>query len=317
MIISTLSLLGGLVLLVIAADKFINGAVAIANKLNVAPILISLTIVSFGTSAPEFVVSLSSSLKGANGLILGNVVGSNIANTLLILGAAALIAPIAMPKSFYKDAWWLVGATFCLTIGVLLGEFSYQLGMIMVAMLFVFMFMSNKNSKQGNNDKDDDDDDETNSPWASKSWLFVIIATIASLSGIIYGADLLVNGAINIAQILGVSDEIIGLTVVAVGTSLPELATSCAAAQKGQSDMAIGNVVGSNIWNILFILGATSCINPIAVPLQIAQSDIWILLAATSAMIWFVKSNKKASKTEGAILLLAYAVYIAYVAINA
>ena len=226
-----LLILAGFVLLIAGADFIVKSSVAMANKLKIPPLIVGLTVVAFGTSAPEFVVSLTSALEGAEGLVLGNVVGSNTANILLILGSSALIFPIYVNRrAFFRDYGFLLLVTLVFVCFALTGVFVFWMGIVMLLMLAAFIvlnYLSAKNKAGG----------EYVSAWDHKSWPFVIVAAVLGLAAIVYGADLLVDGAVGIAKALGVSEEIIGLTVIAVGTSLPELATSCVAAWRKQSDL--------------------------------------------------------------------------------
>lgn len=307
MITSILLILAGFVLLISGADVLVKGSVAVANKLKIPSLIVGLTIVALGTSAPEFVVSLTSAFQGAQGLVLGNVMGSNIANILLILGGTAIIFPVAINrKSFFRDFSFLMIVTVVFIIFALVGVFTLWMGIIMLAMLAGFIFFNYRSAKNSEQTKDD----ESKSPWANKSWLFVTIATIIGLLAIIYGADLLVDGAVAIAQAFGVSEEIIGLTIIAFGTSLPELATSCVAAFRKQSDLAIGNIVGSNIWNILFIMGATSTITNIKVPSQFICYDMWVMLLAVLLLFIVVYKNNKVTRIAGIWFVITYLVYL-------
>ena len=300
-------ILVGFVLLMFSAEYTVRGSVAIANKLNIPTIIIGLTIVAFGTSAPEFVVSIRAAFSGAAGISIGNVIGSNIANILFILGATAVIYPITCKKeNFLRDFSFLIIVTIVFTAFALTGSFVMWQGLVMLAMLVAFIVYNYKNSKNT-----DEAADDAVSPIADRSWLFVSVVTILGLVGIIFGADLLVKGAVSLARILGVSEEIIGLTIVAFGTSLPELATSGMAAFRRQNDVALGNVVGSNIWNIVFIMGATSSLVDVNVPAQFLNYDIWVMLGATLVLSLIMFAKNKMSKVSGIAFILAYFVYLA------
>ncbi len=296
----------GFVLLMGGANYLVKGSVAIANKLNIPPLVVGLTVVAFGTSVPEFVVSIKSALIGAGGISVGNVVGSNIANVLLILGVSAIISPLAIDKkSFIKDFCFLMVVTIVFVAFALTGAFVTWMGLLMLCMLLGFVIFSYYSSKNNKNI----DNPSAKSPMADKPWLMVICVTVASIAVIIFGSDLLVNGAVTIAQSFGVSEEIIGLTLVAFGTSVPELATSAVAAYRKQSEIAIGNVMGSNIWNILFIIGASSSIIDIEVSKQIMHYDMWIMLA-TSAMLFFATKKGNIGRKAGIIFFIIYILYI-------
>ncbi len=308
MMTSIFLILAGFVLLISGADIIVKGSVAMANKLRIPPLIVGLTVVAFGTSAPEFVVSITSALQGAEGLVLGNVVGSNIANILLILGGTAVIFPIAVKRrAFFRDSGFLLTVTITFIAFALTGVFVRWMGLVMLLMLAAFIVFNYRSSKSDR----EAPGAESQSPWAAKSWWFVSSATVLGLGGIVYGADLLVDGAVRIAQAFGVSEEIIGLTIIAFGTSLPELATSGMAAFRKQSDLAIGNVLGSNIWNIVFIMGAAATITDVEVPQQFVRYDMWVMLAATVVLLPLVYRRNKITRTAGVLFV---AVYIAYLA---
>lgn len=276
-----LLILAGFVLLIAGADFIVKSSVAMANKLKIPPLIVGLTVVAFGTSAPEFVVSLTSALEGAEGLVLGNVVGSNTANILLILGSSALIFPIYVNRrAFFRDYGFLL--------------------LVTLAAFIVLNYLSARNKAGG----------EYVSAWDHKSWPFVIVAAVLGLAAIVYGADLLVDGAVGIAKALGVSEEIIGLTVIAVGTSLPELATSCVAAWRKQSDLAVGNVLGSNIWNIVFIMGAAAVVTDVEVPAQFVRYDMWVMLAAMLLLLLPVWRRAYIGRIYGVLFVICYLAYL-------
>ncbi len=298
----------GFILLMVGADITVKGGVAIANKLNIAPVIIGLTILAFGTSAPEFVVSIKAAFRGAEGIVLGNIIGSNIGNILLILGVAAMIAPISSDKkTFFRDYKFLLAVTLLFVAIAHFGLFGRAHGIVMLALLFGFIWFNYKNSK----DKPQEDDEETHSPYASKSWMSVIAITALGLGIIVYGGELLVNGAVTIAELLGVSEEIIGLTIIAIGTSLPELAVSAIAAYRGQSSVALGNIVGSNIWNIVFIMDFTATVTNVEVPNQFINYDNLVMLGAT-LILWPIMMTKgRISRLEGALFFMCFVAYIA------
>ena len=299
-----LLILAGFVLLIAGADFIVKSSVAMANKLKIPPLIVGLTVVAFGTSAPEFVVSLTSALEGAEGLVLGNVVGSNTANILLILGSSALIFPIYVNRrAFFRDYGFLLLVTLVFVCFALTGVFVFRMGIVMLLMLAAFVvlnYLSAKNKVNG----------EYVSAWDHKSWPFVIVAAVLGLAAIVYGADLLVDGAVGIAKVLGVSEEVIGLTVIAVGTSLPELATSCVAAWRKQSDLAVGNVLGSNIWNIVFIMGAAAAVTDVEVPAQFVRYDMWVMLAATLLLLLPVWRRAYIGRIYGALFVICYLAYL-------
>ncbi len=298
-------ILVGFVLLIGGAEYLVKGAVAIANKLKIPAIIVGLTIVAFGTSTPEFVVSIKAALNGAGGISIGNIVGSNIANILFILGVTSVIYPVVCNrKEFLRDYKFLLLVNVLFVCFAITGKFVCWQGLVLLALLFAFIYFNYRNSK------DSDASEDTVSILASKSWWVVVLITIAGLIAIMYGADLLVKGAVDIARILGVSEEIIGLTIVAVGTSLPELATTVVAALRKQNGVALGNIVGSNIWNIVFIMGLTSTIIDVEVPRQFLLYDIWVMVLATMLLFPIMLSQNKISRIEGGVFLLIYMAYL-------
>ena len=300
-----LFILVGLVLLICGAEYLVKGAVAVANKLKIPALVVGLTIVAFGTSTPEFVVSIKAALNGGGGIAIGNVVGSNIANILLILGVAGIICPIVCDKkTFLRDYKFLMFATVLLLLFALSGKFVFWHGLIMLAALIGFIVFNYINSK------DNDVFLEAESPIADKNWLVVIGVTAIGLIGIIYGADLLVNGAVILAKLFGVSEAIIGLTIIAVGTSLPELATTVVAAYRKQNGVALGNVVGSNIWNIVFIIGATATMVDIEVVRQIMIYDMWVMFFATIMLLPVMLTGRRLDRVEGSLFLISYILYL-------
>jgi cation:H+ antiporter len=305
--------LAGLLLLLVGGDIFVRGAVGIARRLAISPLLIGLTLVGFGTSLPELVASLEAARVGSPGVAVGNVVGSNIANILLILGLSALIAPIAVaPGSLRRDGPVLI-ATGLLTIGICwLGRIDRWWGLLLLVLLLAYMahaYLSERRHQDAQTRLHRAEADEVK-PLAVAPWPMLAL-TLSGLAGIVLGAGLLVDGAIALARAFAVSETVIGLTIVAIGTSLPELATSVIAALRRHGDVALGNVVGSNIFNLLGILGATALFRPIPVPAQIAQFDNWVMLAATVLFIVFAATKSTLERWEGGVLLAAYAAYVA------
>jgi len=300
----------GLALLLGGGEALIRGAAAIAVRLGVSPLLIGLTLVGFGTSTPELVASVNAAWIGAPGIAVGNVVGSNIANVLLILGVAALIFPVAVSKAaFRRDGAALIGASLVLTIIILTGALSRWAGVALLALLAaytVYAYLSEARTAQEERGTDTAAVANPGVPLA-----IAVLFALGGIAGVIIGASLLVDSAVLIARSAGVSETVIGLTLVAVGTSLPELATSAMAALRRQGDLAFGNIVGSNIYNILGILGATGVIVPIAIPAEIAGFDVWVMLAAAVALAVFAITDWRISRREGAAFLLGYAVYLA------
>ena len=312
-------LLLGFLLLIKGADAFVDGSSSVAKILKIPTIIIGLTVVAFGTSMPEFSVSLTAAMKGSNDLAVSNVLGSNIFNLLVVLGACSLIQPVQAKSSLLKKEFpfsifiavilLLLDSDFSIS-KVLEGKGTFTLGRlggILFLILFaVFLYATVKTALRSRDEMVDEEEYKVMSP--IKSALYIIIG----LAGIIWGGDLVVDSACNIAETVGLSQTFIGLTIVAVGTSLPELVTSMVAAGKGENDLAVGNVVGSNIFNILLILGASATIKPIALDIT-AVYDTLILVVASLIVYLCALSKRQIKKAELVIFLLCYLVFFVYV----
>ena len=300
-----LAFVAGLLALFFGGDWLVKGAVGIARRYRVPPLVIGLTIVGFGTSAPELLVSVEAALGGTPDIAIGNVVGSNIANILLILGAAAVIFPVAAPFApVRRDLVVMLGATLVLWAMLAGGTIERGYGLAMLAALGAYLWVSLRAGQGGA-----EAEDELPPPlWRA------VLEAVGGLVTLVVGARLLVWSASEIARSYGISEAVIGLTVVAVGTSLPELATSVVAALKRQSDIALGNVVGSNIFNILAILGITAVIVPIPVDPRFAGLDIALALAAALLLAGLAFAVGRISRPVGAGMLLAYAGYTGWLA---
>lgn len=312
-----LLIVAGLALLVMGGGWLVGGATQIAQRLGISPVVIGVTLIGFGTSTPELVTSLQAALSGAPGIAVGNVVGSNIANVLLILGLAAVIAPVTIDRSsFRREGWALALSALAGTAAIVDGKLTPVTGVLFLVGLSAYVALALRTGRQTEHFSERD---ASSKPLAErqvrsiKSLGFVAVGMAAT----IIGARLLVSGSVSVAQSLGVADTLIGLTVVAVGTSLPELVASVTAARRGQSEIAFGNVVGSNIFNILFILGATATIKSIPVPASIASLDIWIMLAVTATAVGMAVTGWTISRREGAALLLAYILYTLWLVLRA
>ena len=312
-------MLVGLVLLIAGGELLVRGAVRIAEHLRLSPMLIGLTVVGMGTSMPELAASVQASLAGSPGIALGNIVGSNIANLLLILGTASLIAPIAVEKGpLWRDGGVGSGAVLALiaagfTVG--LGRIA---GVVFLAAMVAYIFYAYRQERLGQAhgaayDKavasGEVDPALIPRETPAGSMLVAILLFLAGLALIVGGGTLLVGAAIAIAEALGVSDEVIGLTIVAVGTSFPELVTSAVAAFKRQGDIALGNVLGSNIYNIFFIGGVTGVVSPAAIPGTILGFDLWLLFAISVIVMLFAWTGGRLSRREGLVLVLGYCAY--------
>lgn len=309
MILNVLFILVGIVLVLWGADRLTDGAVAVAEKLKMPQIVIGLTIVAMGTSMPEFCVSLVSALKGTTDLAVGNIVGSNIFNTLLIVGVSAWVAPMTILKSTVrKDIPFALFASVVLLIMCLDGNISRLDAGILFVLFLVFMYVTLKGAKT----KDDDTTAKTESIEDKKkpmaAWLS-IVWIIVGLACLIGGSNLFVEGATKVAEHIGVSEAVIGLTIVAGGTSLPELATSVVSARKGNSGIAIGNVLGSNVFNILAILGVTSVITPMHLQ-GITMLDLSMMVFST-LLVWLFSFTKyKIARWEGIVLTIVFIGYM-------
>lgn len=300
----------GVVMVLWGADRLTEGASALARRMRVPEIVIGLTIVAAGTSAPELFVSLVSALKDTPDMAVGNVVGSNIFNTLLIVGCAAMVAPMVIaPSTVKKDMPFAVGASMLLLAVILMGnDVSRSDGFVMLAFFALFMVYTFRVALQKGNGENASVVAPVN-VW--KSLLYVV----AGLGGLIIGSNLFVDSASDVARQLDISEGVIGLTIVAGGTSLPELATSVVAARKGQSAIAIGNVIGSNVFNILLILGLTATVSPMAVQ-GITVVDLSVMLVSI-LMVWaFSYTKYTVARWEGAVLTLAFMAYMGWLFYN-
>lgn len=309
---SILLLAGGLVLLALGGELLVRGAVGMAARLGISPLLAGLTIVGFGTSTPELATSVQAAMAGSPGIAIGNVVGSNIANILLILGISALILPLTVnPKSFKRDSIALGGSALLCTGAVLLGVIGMVPGVILLVSLVGYIWYAYKSESAANDDECHRHEAEAEDRPVPPDTGPVILGgmIVAGLAAAIFGAGWLVEGATVIASAAGVSESVIGLTVVAIGTSLPELIACVVAVIRKHADVALGNVVGSNIYNMLGILGMTAIIQPIEVPAEIAAFDIWVMLGVTALLLVQLRSGWKLTRIEGGLLVLLYAGY--------
>ncbi|MEQ5787305.1 calcium/sodium antiporter [Erythrobacter sp. NFXS35] len=310
---------GGLVLLALGGEFLVRGAVGMAARLGISPLLAGLTIVGFGTSMPELATSVQAALGGSPGIALGNVVGSNIANSLLILGVSAIIMPIVVnPASFKRDSIAMAVATLLATGAVMLGIIGLAPGIVLVAALAGYIWWAYKSESAAHDAEAQRHEAEAEDrPVPPDTGPLVLGGMVlAGLAAAIFGAGLLVDGATVLASAAGVSESVIGLTVVAIGTSLPELIACVIAVIRKHGDVALGNVVGSNIYNLCGILGLTAVIQPIEVPAEIARFDIWVLLGITALLIVQLRSGWRLSRIEGALLVALYAGYTMLLALR-
>lgn len=296
----------GIALVIWGADKMTEGAVGVASRMGVPQIVIGLTIVAMGTSAPELFISLMSAVKGTPDLAVGNVVGSNIFNTLAIVGVAALVMPITISRTtIFRDLPITVAATIALVLMTLDGVISRIDAAILFAGFIGFMAYTLRLAKKGDTIAEEEQQQPVKPLSMGKAIFFIVLG----LACLICGGNIFVNGATGIAKAMGVSDAVIGLTVVALGTSLPELATCVVAARKGNSAIAIGNVIGSNVFNILMILGLTGVVQPMEIS-DVSALDMAVVAVGAVVMWLFSFTKCLIERWEGAILLLGYVVYV-------
>lgn len=307
-----ISIGGGLLLLFGGGELLVRGAVSLASRLGISKLVISLTVVALGTSAPELVVALQAALEGAPGVAVGNVVGSNIANILLILGVAAMITPIVtQSRTITRDGVAMVLASLVFIALAWVGEFRAWSGAVLLILLIGYLgirYWGDRNdvaaAREHAQEVDEMVADRVSLPFAA-------LITIVGLAFLVVGADLLVHGAVTVARGFGVSEAVIGLTLVAFGTSLPELATCAVAAWRNHPDVALGNVLGSNMFNLLGVMGAVSLVTPVSVPEQIIHFDVWIMLAVSILVLPLMMTGRRLGRGEALVLALLYLGYIA------
>jgi cation:H+ antiporter len=321
-----LLIIGGLVLLAGGGELLVRGAVQLAERMGVSPLLIGLTLVGFGTSTPELVTSVQAAMIGSPGIAVGNVVGSNIANILLILGLAALISPIAVGSNALKrDGVLVVAVAVLLTVVAFILPIGRVVGLLFICGLAAYLVYAWRQERSGTDGhtaafEKAEAYDATHaavhgagaaSREAGMGALLLSLGfALGGLVLVVFGGGLLVDGSIQLARNFGISETVIGLTIVAVGTSMPEFVTSLVAAIRRQSDVALGNILGSNIYNTLGILGVTGLIAPTAVPAEIANFDNFVMLAAAVALFAFAWTGMRIGRREGAALLSSYVLYV-------
>jgi cation:H+ antiporter len=324
-------LVGGLVALAAGGELLVRGAVAVAERLGMSPLLIGLTLVGFGTSTPELVTSVQAALAGSPGIAIGNIVGSNIANILLILGLAAVITPVAVSSlALRRDGLVMMAAAAVFTViawGGELGKLPAAVLLVLLVTYIVYAYLQERRPAPGAGHTaayekaeayDEFHDGPIRHQREAKSIaerigpVLPVAMALAGLATVVLGGKLLVDGATGLARGVGISETIIGLTIVAVGTSMPEFITSLVAAMRGHSDVALGNIMGSNIYNVLGIGGVTGLLAPgtTLVPAEIASFDTFVMLGATVIMLIFAQTGSKVGRLEGAGLLAGYAAYI-------
>jgi cation:H+ antiporter len=327
MLFDYISLAGGLVVLIIAGDVLVRGSVGIALRLGIPNLVIGLTIVAFGTSAPELVISLKAAMEGAGGIAIGNVVGSNIANVLIVLGMPALIAATPCGEDgATRNAFFMVAVTVVFMGLCFFTPIGLPAGVVLLVLLGVFLAASTMTARShrreqkaiaaaaagaavadvplDEDDSLDDVEDVPDSPWIA------LIYIVLGLVGLPLGAHFTISGATSIATAWGVSEAVIGLTVIALGTSLPELATTVMAAIRQHGAVAIGNVIGSNIFNLLAIIGITSVVVPIDVPPEVLKFDVWVMLACAVLLTGLAWLRICLGRISGFVMCAAYGLYI-------
>lgn len=315
---SFLILIIGFIFLIKGADIFVEGAASIARKFNVPSMIIGLTIVAMGTSAPEAAVSITSSLAGQNDMSVANVLGSNFFNILMVLGVSSIIAKLPVQKdTIKKDAPFLIIVSTLLLLFGLNLKISRIEGVILLALFTYFLIDTIKSAKKSSNKSDSDEIAATSDIEVSDevSMPKTILVCIVGIVGIVLGGDMVVNSATSIATSFGMSANLVGLTIVAVGTSLPEFVTSIVAIKKGETEIAIGNVIGSNIFNILFVLGLATTIYPITISM-FALIDVIFMVAITVLLYLFMKKDYSLVKKQGFIFVAVYIAYMIYTIIR-
>ena len=299
----------GLIVLIIGGDYLVRGSSSIALRLHLSPLVVGLTIVAFGTSAPELVISVQSALKGSPDLAMGNVVGSNICNLALVLGLTAVINPVKVSTNSIRVDWPMtMGASILLFLVIRDLELKAPEGILFVVVLSIYLFYIIRQSRKDIMAARAENDSIPDAP-SKQIWKDIFFIAIGC-AGLYYGSEWFVGSAKDLALSLGVEERVVGLTVVALGTSLPELVTAAVASQKGQTDLALGNLMGSNIFNILSILGITSIIKSINIHTEILNKDIIWMLLITLMILPLMVIRKEVGRVDGVILLVVYTIYI-------
>ena len=297
----------GLFLLLISGDFLVRGAIQLSNRIGISPLMVSLTIVAFGTSAPELIVAIKATLSGSPGLALGNVVGSNIANILLVLGLPTLIMGLKNNIADAKRSFgFMIVASVLFIVFGMSGSFSWIYGVVLLSLLAVFLFDTfRQNSKKTLNSEILESQQKI-----SHSWWTITLFLILGVIGLPLGADLLVTNASALAKGYGVRDAIVGLTLVAIGTSLPELATTFIAFVRKKAEVVLGNLIGSNIFNLLAIIGITSLISPVPVDPTFIKFDFWVMLGASALIAPFILLNIQFNRLSGFLFVALYISYL-------
>ena len=310
----------GLAVLVVGADVLVRGASRLAVSFGVSPLVVGLTVVAFGTSAPEMAVSVGSALAGSPDLAIGNVVGSNIANVLLILGISALITPLLVDEQIIRqEIPIMIGASALLVVMALDGNIGLLESIALFGLVIAYTVFLVVQSRRASKAVQDEFETEIPTSTWDRHWAVQVGLIVGGLVMLVVGADWLVDSAVAFARAFGVSDLVIGLTVVAVGTSMPEIATSIVAAIRGQRDIAVGNVVGSNVFNLLAVLGAAGIASGAGLPVSEAARnfDLWVMLAVAFACLPIMITGREIARWEGVVFLAYYAAYTAWLVLQA
>lgn len=301
----------GLVILLLAGDALVKGAVNMSLRIGIPALIVSLTVVAFGTSAPELLISITAALEDKPGITLGNVIGSNTANVLLVLGVPALIATMHSAHCNTKMSYLQMVFGSLLFIGLcFFGTFTFVSGVVLLAALTVTLTWAFFQAKAHRAMGEDDDLEEPEGADPEMRWWKIITYLVLGLIGLPLGADLLLDSAVTIARMFGITETVIGLTLVAIGTSLPELATTVMAAIRRQADVALGNVIGSNMFNLLAVIGVTAVVSPIPVDPDLLEFDVWVMLGATLLLVPFVFLRANITRIWGVVLTGLYVTYI-------
>jgi len=318
-----LQLVGGFLLLIAGGNLLVSGAIGLARRLGISPLLVGLVIVGFGTSTPELVSSVTAALRGSPGIAIGGVVGSNIANVFLIVGIGALLAPIRTPSGLGWNGVVLLGSALAFAAVVLGGgPLGRLLGLCFLVVLAGYVLSSyageRRDARHRAIQRREAEEligaatlqpEQNHRAAPSPPPVLAALSFLAGVAGVLIGADLMVVGAVALAQHLGLSEAAIGVTVVAIGNTLPEMTTTVVAAHRGHGDVALGNVIGSNIFNILGVLGVTAVVMPMAIPPEIARLDLWVMLAGSVLLLLFAGTGRRISRAEGLTLLAGYIAY--------
>ena len=303
---ASLQFFSGLILLFLGGEMIVRYVIALAYKVRLSPLFISMTLIGFTTSLPELITCVDAGLRGASGIVIGNIVGSNISNVLFIIGIGGVIAPLSYPyvQSLKREGSMLL-LSVVVTFGfILYGEVSRTQGLILLLLLIGYTLLSIRQERARVQN-------EENVKPVNRSKAALIALSVIGVGITLIGADLLISGAVDIARWIGVSETIIGLSLVALGTSLPELATTLTAIRRGQGAIALGNILGSNIYNIFGIMGVTAIIVPFQIPVDFDFFSLWVMTGATFCLLFFTYTHRRISSLEGLLLLSGYGVYLA------